>query len=131
MMMWWQRHSNLLQLLRIQSPEGTKRIDVSASDSTCQLYEKVYSTFDLNSFAFALYKEKGQKDEIQSSRSKTIRSFGLRHGDMLYLAPINGAVLFQQSSTNHVSKGGQYVPYYEFSKRICCIYLKYHLYNYN
>lgn len=75
---------------------------MSVSDATCQLYEKVYSAFDLNSFAFALYKEKGQKDEIPSSRSKTLRSIGLRHGDMLYLSPVNGAVLFPQSS-NHVS----------------------------
>lgn len=81
-------------MLRVQSPEGTKRIEVSASASTCQLFETIHDAFDLNSFAFALYKEKNKKNEIASSKSKTVRSLGLRHGDMIYLAPVNGSVLF-------------------------------------
>lgn len=88
-------------LLRVQSPEGTKRIEVSASASTCQLFETIHDAFDLNSFAFALYKEKNKKNEIASSKSKTVRSLGLRHGDMIYLAPVNGSVLF----TNNAPSG--------------------------
>lgn len=80
--------------MRIQSPEGTKRVEISPSSSTCQLYEAIHDTFDLNSFAFALYKEKNKKDEIASSKTKTLRTLGLRHGDMIYLLPLNGAVLF-------------------------------------
>ncbi|KAK4874625.1 hypothetical protein RN001_013985 [Aquatica leii] len=87
-------------LLRIQSPEGTKRIELNATDTTCQLFERVHSTFDLNSFAFALFKQKNQKDEISSSKSRTISSAGLSHGDMLYLMPINGAILFPQATTS-------------------------------
>ncbi|KAF2902092.1 hypothetical protein ILUMI_04080 [Ignelater luminosus] len=87
-------------LLRIQSPEGTKRIEINPTDTTCQLFEKVHSTFDLNSFAFALYKQKNQKDEIASSKSRTVSGIGLHHGDMLYLMPVNGAVLFPQASTS-------------------------------
>lgn len=86
--------------LRIQSPEGTKRIEIKTSDTTCQLYERVHSTFDLNSFTFALYKQKNQKDEIASSKSKTLKTVGLCHGDMLYLSPVNGAILFSQPSTS-------------------------------
>lgn len=92
------------QLLRIQSPEGTKRIEINPTDTTCQLFEKVHSTFDFNSFAFALYKQKNQKDEIASSKSRTVAGIGLHHGDMVYLMPVNGAVLFPQASTSRVRK---------------------------
>lgn len=86
--------------MRIQSAEGTKRVEVNPSDTSCELFEKVHSLFDLSSFGFALYRERNQKDEIRSSRSKTLRSIGLKHGDMLYLAPVNGTVLFPQPSTS-------------------------------
>ncbi|XP_008196487.1 nuclear protein localization protein 4 homolog [Tribolium castaneum] len=94
-------------LLRVQSPEGTKRIEVSASDSTCKLFERVHDSFDLSSFAFALYKERNQKNEIPSSKSRTVAGLGLRHGDMIYLCPLNGAVLFP---TGNNTPSGEPVP---------------------
>lgn len=81
-------------MLRVQSPDGTKRIEVSASSTTCQLYEMIHDTFNLNSFAFALYKERNKINEITSSKAKTIRSVGLKHGDMIYLSSLNGAVVY-------------------------------------
>ncbi|XP_044759082.1 nuclear protein localization protein 4 homolog isoform X2 [Coccinella septempunctata] len=99
-----------IMLLRIQSPEGTKRVEVSGSDTTSNLYEKVHDVFDLNSFAFALYKERNQKHEITSSKSSTVRYHGLRHGDMIYLVPINGALLFSTSSNNSNESGEPVVP---------------------
>lgn len=86
------------QILRIQSPEGTKRVEVGSTDSTSQLFERVHDTFDLNSFAFALYKERNQRNEITSSKTRSVTTAGLRHGDMLYLLPLNGAVLFPNTS---------------------------------
>lgn len=85
-----------LQVLRIQSPEGTKRIEISASSSTCQLFEQVYSAFELNSYDFSLYRERNQKCEIVSSKSKTLKGLGVKHGDMLYLQSVNGANLFPE-----------------------------------
>ncbi|KAF7280486.1 hypothetical protein GWI33_005827 [Rhynchophorus ferrugineus] len=81
-------------LLRIQSPEGTKRIEISSSSTTCQLFEAIYETFNLNSFGFALYKQRNRKDEISSSKTKSLKTVGLKHGDMIYLCPLNGSVLF-------------------------------------
>ncbi|KAK9703054.1 NPL4 family [Popillia japonica] len=83
-------------LLRVQSPEGTKRIEISASSSTCQLFEQVYSAFELNSYDFGLFRERNQKNEIVSSKSKTLRGLGIKHGDMLYLQSVNGANLFPE-----------------------------------
>lgn len=85
--------------MRIQSSEGTKRIDVEPSETILQLFEKVHDKFDLSGYAFALYRERGCKDELISTRSKTVRSSGLHHGDMLYMAPLNGAVLWPQETS--------------------------------
>ncbi|XP_056638250.1 nuclear protein localization protein 4 homolog [Diorhabda sublineata] len=90
---------NKSMLLRVQSSEGTRRIEIRSSATTCQLFEAVHDAFDLNSFAFALYKEKNRKNEISSSKSTSLLSVGLHHGDMIYLAPVNGAVLFSNISS--------------------------------
>ncbi|XP_025602595.2 nuclear protein localization protein 4 homolog isoform X4 [Athalia rosae] len=82
--------------LRVQSPEGTKRIEVKPTDTVRELFEKVHDTFELNSFGFGLYKLKNHKDELISSRSKTVMDTGLSHGDMVYLVPLNGTVLWPQ-----------------------------------
>ena len=86
----------------MQSPEGTKRIEVSPSSSTSQLFEQVFSSFGLNSYNFSLYKQKNKRDEIPSSRSRTISGVGLKHGDMLYLTAVNGAIIFQEKDSTNV-----------------------------
>ncbi|XP_049869499.1 nuclear protein localization protein 4 homolog [Pectinophora gossypiella] len=86
--------------LRVQSSEGTARVEVSESEVTAQLYERVHDALQLASFAFALYRDRARKDELVSSKSRTLRDLGLRHGDMLYLSPVNGAVLFDQPTTS-------------------------------
>lgn len=120
---------SLPQTLRIQSPEGTKRIDVHPTDSILEVFEKVgaqvinmsqnitsvcqsiwsayiialccfqvHDIFGLTGYGFALYRKRGCQDELISSRSKTVRSYGLSHGDMLYMAPLNGAMLWSENS---------------------------------
>ncbi|XP_049775700.1 nuclear protein localization protein 4 homolog [Schistocerca cancellata] len=84
--------------LRVQSSEGTKRVEVEPSDSILHLFEKVHDAFGLSGYTFALYRERGRKDELISSRSRTIRSSGLRHGDMVYMCPLNGALLWSEPS---------------------------------
>nr|CAH7741553.1 unnamed protein product [Callosobruchus chinensis] len=85
-------------LLRVQSPEGTRRIEISPAASATRLYETVHDAFDLNSFTFSLYKEKNKKNEIASSKSSTVRSLGLRHGDMIYLCPVEGTSLYSNNT---------------------------------
>ncbi|KAJ8683153.1 hypothetical protein QAD02_018945 [Eretmocerus hayati] len=90
-------------ILRVQSAEGTKRIDVFPSDTVSKLFEKIHDAFELRSFNFGLYKQRNQKEEVISSRSKTVQTVGLKHGDMLYLSPLNGAVLWDSPSTSSAS----------------------------
>lgn len=89
-----------MQTLRVQSAEGTTRVEASASEPTAQLFERVHEALQLSSFAFALHKDRQRKEEVLSSKSRTLRDYGLQHGDMLYLSPVNGAVLFDQPSTS-------------------------------
>lgn len=89
-----------VQTLRVQSPEGTVRVDMVDSDMTSQLFERVHDEFNLASFAFALFRDRARREEVISSKSRRLRDLGLHHGDMLYLTPVNGAVLFEQPTTS-------------------------------
>lgn len=97
-------------ILRVQSSEGTKRIEVLASDTLSRLYEKVYEAFDLNSFGFNLCKQRNQKEPLTSTRSRTVLGTGLSHGDMLYLVPSNGTQLWSAPSTSSASNNASTEP---------------------
>ncbi|XP_026324791.1 nuclear protein localization protein 4 homolog [Hyposmocoma kahamanoa] len=86
--------------LRVQSAEGTVRVDMVDSDVTAQLFERVHDEMNLSSFAFALFRDRARREEVVSSKSRRLRDLGLQHGDMLYLTPVNGAVLFEQPTTS-------------------------------
>lgn len=90
----------VLQTLRVQSSEGTARIDVLDTEVTAQLFERIYETLHLSSYGFTLHKDRQRKDEITSSKSRRLIDYGLKHGDMLFLSPVNGAVLFDQPTTS-------------------------------
>uniref|UniRef100_T1IW71 Nuclear protein localization protein 4 homolog n=1 Tax=Strigamia maritima TaxID=126957 RepID=T1IW71_STRMM len=79
-------------IIRVQSPDGTKRIETSAKDSTSKFYENVRDAFSLASVNFALFKKPNKIEEIISSRSKTLHSYGIKHGDMIFLNPLNGTI---------------------------------------
>lgn len=51
-------------MLRVQTSEGTKRLDVKPNDTTSQLFEKIHDLFELSGFAFALYREKNNQKEV-------------------------------------------------------------------
>ncbi|CAG9785895.1 unnamed protein product [Diatraea saccharalis] len=87
-------------MLRVQSAEGTARVEVLDTDATALLFERVYETLHLSTFGFALHKDRQKKEEIVSSKSRMLRDYGLQHGDMLYLSPVNGTVLFDQPTTS-------------------------------
>lgn len=59
--------------------------------------------FSLPGFTFGLFRQKNQQEELVSSRSGTVTSCGLRHGDMLYMVPLNGTKLWDQPSTSSTS----------------------------
>ncbi|KAI8428959.1 hypothetical protein MSG28_007560 [Choristoneura fumiferana] len=92
-----------LQMLRVQSAEGTQRVEASGSESTAALYERVHEALRLRSFAFALHRDRARREELASSKSRRLQDLGLQHGDMLYLSPVNGAVLFESQAEAQAS----------------------------
>lgn len=76
-------------------------------------FDQVHDAFGLQTFTFGLYKQRNQKEEIVSSPTKTVQTTGLKHGDMLYMAPVNGAALWDipttSSASNNISSGKIYL----------------------
>lgn len=77
------------QLLRVQSAEGTKRIELIPSATIRELYESIHDAFELDGYNFAVYGERNYKNELASSRSQTIDDYKLKHGDMIYMKPLS------------------------------------------
>jgi len=72
-------------LLRVQSPEGTRRVEVTPSNTTRDLFEKIAQVFGLNGYSFSLYCGRDKSREI-SAAGKNVSSYGLSHGDMVFLS---------------------------------------------
>lgn len=75
------------QLLRVQSPEGTKRIELLPSATVRELYESIHDAFELDGYNFGVYGERNYKNELVSSRSQTVDDYKLKHGDMIFIKP--------------------------------------------
>nr|CAG4641682.1 EOG090X05T8 [Eurycercus lamellatus] len=90
-------------MLRVQSAEGTRRVEVSATTMTNELYEKVLAIFGFEGYSFILYSKRDKSQEIVSSKSKTLATYGFSHGDMIYLFPIPGVL---DSSSGTTSENG-------------------------
>lgn len=77
------------QILRVQSPEGTKRIEILPSATIRELYESIHDAFELEGYNFGVYGERNYMNELASSRSQTVDDYKLNHGDMIYMKPIS------------------------------------------
>ncbi|UJR36531.1 hypothetical protein I4U23_029252 [Adineta vaga] len=69
-------------IIRVQSSEGTKRINISSQDTLKSLYDKTADIFAFSSpEQFTLYKEQNKKSPLR----RTKIPIDLRHGDLIYL----------------------------------------------
>lgn len=73
------------QILRVQSPEGTKRIEILPTATIRELYDSIHDAFQLDAYNFAIYCERNYKNELASSRSQKINDYNLKHGDMIFI----------------------------------------------
>lgn len=102
-------------IIRIQSAEGTKRVEADPTDSTKSLHEKVHDAFNLPSYNFALYLTRDRKTELLSSQRKNLKGSKLKHGDMLYLHLLDdgggcsSASLTENSITNSSQNDGKLI----------------------
>ncbi|XP_078044358.1 nuclear protein localization 4 isoform X2 [Augochlora pura] len=86
--------------LRVQSSEGTKRIDIDPSSSITKLFQNIFVAFELKTPTFVLYTDRNHKHEIIPSLHRKVCEIGLNHGEMLYMLPINGKQIWNTPSTS-------------------------------
>lgn len=75
------------QLVRVQSPQGMKRVELLPTASIQELYEAIHDAFQLDNYSFSVYEERSHKKEITSSKTKTIDDHNIKHGDLVYMRP--------------------------------------------
>jgi len=93
----------------IQSQEGQKRVQVAPTAKTEELYKNVQNIFGLKSLQFSLFKRQNKTDSVENSRTKTVKSVGLNHGDRLFMFP-NSQNLFQNSNSSSNNDSNFKVP---------------------
>ena len=71
-------------IIRVQSHEGTKRIECAPNETVSSFIIKVKDLFSLDHITWKLYLHKNRTGEIRNSK-KSLSSAKLKHGDMLYL----------------------------------------------
>lgn len=73
-------------IVRVQSPEhGTKRIESKPSETVADFLNKIQQEFGLGDTGWNVYKSRDKKDWIRTSRAKTLDTYKIKHGDMLFL----------------------------------------------
>lgn len=75
------------KLVRVESADGTKRLELSPSDTIATMYDKVFSLFKIDSSRkseYSLYMDRARKSRIAESRNTRV-SDTVAHGDLVYL----------------------------------------------
>nr|CAB3264426.1 nuclear protein localization protein 4 homolog [Phallusia mammillata] len=90
-------------IIRIQSSDGTKRIELSNNDTVATLFKRVEDMFQLKDSSWQLYQDRNKKGLLKNVRQK-LKAAKLNHGDMLYLVSSNGASSRPSSSQSQESQ---------------------------
>uniref|UniRef100_A0A4W5KIN6 Nuclear protein localization protein 4 homolog n=1 Tax=Hucho hucho TaxID=62062 RepID=A0A4W5KIN6_9TELE len=75
-----------LQIIRVQSPNGMKKIPATKKETAAAFLNKVGKEFGFPSNGFTVFLNRNKTDEVQS-QNKTLSLLKIKHGDMLYLYP--------------------------------------------
>ncbi|XP_075702083.1 nuclear protein localization protein 4 homolog [Rhinoderma darwinii] len=78
-------------VIRIQSPEGMKRISASKRESAAAFLKKVAKEFGFGNNGFSVYLNRNRTGEISASQNKSLNLLKIKHGDMLFLFPSSSA----------------------------------------
>lgn len=73
-------------IVRVQSREGTIRINCSPTDTISSFLSEVSTELSLPRRGWTLYQKRNKSGEIKTSTRKTLSSVGIKHGDMLFLS---------------------------------------------
>ena len=92
-------------LIRVQSPDGTKRIELPKDDVLAHLYERVYREFKIDPTHFAewsLFSDRNKSVHVPNSRNTRLHDV-VSHGDILFLMPC-GAPTQTQVDYSHIEE---------------------------
>jgi hypothetical protein len=87
-------------VIRIQTPDGMKRVNIPGNSTLKDLYDIAYKTLNLLDYGFSLFSDRGCSKEIRSTRSVTVSGSKLNHGDLVYYKQMAGSSV---SWINHAS----------------------------
>ncbi|XP_030630011.1 nuclear protein localization protein 4 homolog isoform X3 [Chanos chanos] len=73
-------------IIRVQSPEGMKKITSTKRETAAAFLKKVAKEFGFSSNGFSVYLNRNKTGEILS-QNKTLSLLKIKHGDMLFLFP--------------------------------------------
>ncbi|KAH8304915.1 hypothetical protein KR018_004639 [Drosophila ironensis] len=83
-------------LIRVQSAEGIRRIEISPKSNLKQLYDSVQNALKVD--GFGLFKERSCLTELHNSGTQLVGT-SLKHGDMVYLKQMAGTSSRRTSTT--------------------------------
>lgn len=73
-------------IIRVQSKDGTKRIEASSSETVVSFLSKVGKEFGLDGgSSWRIYQDRSRKSELKKNSKSKLSSKKLKHGDMCYL----------------------------------------------
>ena len=87
-------------VIRIQSPQGTKRVTATPSETLKGFLEKVRREFELGPTGWNCYTGRDKRKELKAVGT-TLQVAGVKHGDMLFIFGPEAAK--ESSSSTNVS----------------------------
>uniref|UniRef100_A0A8C6H659 Nuclear protein localization protein 4 homolog n=2 Tax=Mus TaxID=862507 RepID=A0A8C6H659_MUSSI len=74
-------------IIRVQSPDGVKRITATKRETAATFLKKVAKEFGFQNNGFSVYINRNKTGEITASSSKSLHLLKIKHGDLLFLFP--------------------------------------------
>ncbi|XP_007482935.1 nuclear protein localization protein 4 homolog isoform X2 [Monodelphis domestica] len=74
-------------IIRVQSPEGVKRITATKRETAATFLKKVAKEFGFQNNGFSVYINRNKTGEITASPNKSLNLLKIKHGDLLFLFP--------------------------------------------
>uniref|UniRef100_A0A5F9D4A3 Nuclear protein localization protein 4 homolog n=1 Tax=Oryctolagus cuniculus TaxID=9986 RepID=A0A5F9D4A3_RABIT len=74
-------------IIRVQSPDGVKRITATKRETAATFLKKVAKEFGFQNNGFSVYINRNKTGEITASSNKSLSLLRIKHGDLLFLFP--------------------------------------------
>ncbi|NWY17932.1 NPL4 protein, partial [Aphelocoma coerulescens] len=95
------------QIIRVQSPEGVKRITATKRETVATFLKKVAKEFGFRNNGFSIYTNRNRTGEITAAQNKSLNLLKIKHGDMLFLYPSSPAGSSSETMDTSVSQNSR------------------------